>query len=54
MQAGQQAAAYPEVADSLATTKSYAEQAKAEAERAAAQKALVAKAEADAQGPQKP
>ncbi len=52
LQAGQQGASYQEVAESVAKTKAYAEQADQEAAKAAAQKAPAARAEADAQGSQ--
>lgn len=52
VQAGQQASGYDEVAVSLASTNAYAAQAKTEAERAVAQKEIVAKAKADAESAQ--
>lgn len=52
LQAGQQAASYQEVAESVAKTKAYAATAAEEAERAAAQKTLVAKLESDVVGSQ--
>ena len=49
VQAGQQASTYAELAASLKTTQSYAEQAKTEASRAVAQQVIVTKAKTDAE-----